>query len=179
MIEREIESPIPIPWRLVVKSGVKMRSKSSGATPCPGVRHRYHHPAGGVDLGRHAERPGPVRRRHRFDRIRGQVQKHLLELYAIPVHPMAENRRARLEPETRCRSSSSSDHGENTPNDLVDVERARARTSLLEHCANAGDDGSRTMTIGNDMGERVLRLLEIGSGTSEPAESGVGIGNHR
>jgi len=43
MVEREMESPISMPWR-------------------------------------------PVRRRHRFDRIRGQVQKHLLELYAIPVH---------------------------------------------------------------------------------------------
>ena len=35
MIEREIERPIPIPWPLVVKSGVKMRSTSSGATPVP------------------------------------------------------------------------------------------------------------------------------------------------
>jgi len=35
MIEREIESPIPIPWRLVVKSGLKMRSTFSGATPVP------------------------------------------------------------------------------------------------------------------------------------------------
>jgi hypothetical protein len=35
MIERQIERPMPMPWDLVVKSGLKIRSMSFGSTPIP------------------------------------------------------------------------------------------------------------------------------------------------
>ena len=82
MVEREMESPIPMPWR-------------------------------------------PVRRRHRFDRIRGQVQKHLLELYAIPVHPWQRVGELDLN-RNPVPFQLVVDRGENTPNDLVDIERSGA-----------------------------------------------------
>jgi hypothetical protein len=82
MVEREMESPIPMPWR-------------------------------------------PVRRRHRFDRIRGQVQKHLLELYAIPVHGWQRAGELDLN-RNPVPLELVVDQGENTPNDLVDIERSGA-----------------------------------------------------
>src|SRR5271169_3647264 len=35
MIDRQIDSPIPMPWLFVVKSGSKIRSTSFGSTPVP------------------------------------------------------------------------------------------------------------------------------------------------
>jgi hypothetical protein len=155
-----------------------MRSTSSGATPVPvSFTDTITPPEAWISDVTPSAR-APVGGRHRFDRIRGQVQKHLLELYAIPVHPWQRIGELDLN-RNPVPLQLVADRGENTPNDLVDVERGSRPDVLLEHCANAGDDGSCTMTIGRDVGERSLRLLEIGNGTSEPVESGVGIRNHR
>src|SRR6266436_6038061 len=53
------------------------------ADSCPGIRHRYDYGAAVVDLGPHAQEPRPILGRHRIDRVRDQIQKHLLQLDSI------------------------------------------------------------------------------------------------
>src|ERR1700720_2994997 len=53
------------------------------ADSCSGVRHRYDYVATVVNLGPHAQDPRPILGRHRIDRVRDQVQKHLLQLDSI------------------------------------------------------------------------------------------------
>ena len=53
------------------------------ANSCSGVRHRNDDATGVVDLGPNAQDPRPILGRHRIDRVRDQVQKHLLQLDSI------------------------------------------------------------------------------------------------
>src|ERR1700704_3594475 len=50
------------------------------------VLHRKHYVARVVNLGFHAQHPRPILSRHRINRIRNQVQEHLLHLNSIPFH---------------------------------------------------------------------------------------------
>ena len=51
MIERQIESPIPMPLALVVKKALKSRSAFSGGDPHATIRYTYEHLFGLVLAG--------------------------------------------------------------------------------------------------------------------------------
>jgi len=84
MIERQIESPIPMPLALVVKKALNSRSAFSAEIPTPAIRYTYEHSMCIVLAGSDHQFARPIRGRlHCFNAIHHQVNHHLLELDPI------------------------------------------------------------------------------------------------
>src|ERR1700692_1084465 len=82
MIERQIESPIPMPPDLVVKKGLNSRSTFSAAIPTPQSATLMSAWPGSSWPDRTDS--SPIRDRlHRFNTIHHQVDDHLLQLDPI------------------------------------------------------------------------------------------------
>ena len=85
MIERQIESPMPMPLGFVVKKASNKRSMISGAIPGPESSTAISTAAGPVALRSHAQHPRFVRARaHRLNGVHDQIQDDLLQLDPVP-----------------------------------------------------------------------------------------------
>jgi hypothetical protein len=84
MIERQIESPMPMPLVLVVKKALNSRSAFSAEIPTPQSVNTYQHSLCLVLARPDHQFERPIRDRlHGFDAIHHQVQHHLLQLDPI------------------------------------------------------------------------------------------------
>src|SRR5687767_11370122 len=63
--------------------------------------------------------------------------------------------------------------------ELIEVESHAIAAVGLEIRANASDDITRSMAIGGDSPEGILRLIEIGRSAIEESQAGIGRRHHR
>src|SRR3982075_3502485 len=144
---------------------------------CSGVRHRYNYAHAVADLGPHAQAPRPILGRHRIDRVRDQVQKHLLQLDSISSYLRYLCIRLGLD-QYPVPLQIAVRQGEGFPDEVVDVERSSVPGVLLEDRPNASDHRSRAMAISDDLLECRLRFIEIGHRAIKPAQARIGIRYH-
>ena len=147
------------------------------ADSCSGVRHRYDDAPAVVDLGPHAQDPRPILGRHRIDRVRDQVQKHLLQLNLIASHLRYPCIRLGLD-QYSVPLQIVARQSERFADKFVDVERNSVPGVLLEDCPNASDHGCRAMAISDDLLESRLCFTKVRRGAIEPAQPRIGIRYH-
>jgi hypothetical protein len=81
MIERQIDSPMPIPSGFVVKKASKIWSHHRRVKPRARIRDRNQDIARPVRLRAYPQQPRPLRcRAHRLDPVDDQIQDNLLQL---------------------------------------------------------------------------------------------------
>ena len=76
-MDRQIDSPMPIPPGLVVKKDWKMRSAVWGSTPGPKIAHR-HEDVLGLLLAGGDQQLSWLTIVHRLDGVDGKIEDHLL-----------------------------------------------------------------------------------------------------
>ena len=74
----DIESPIPIPFRFVVNSGLKNSVKIFRVNSCPSVRDHYCYVMTFTNFGSHRQSARLLCGGHGFYGVRDQVYKQLL-----------------------------------------------------------------------------------------------------
>ena len=115
---------------------------------------------------------------HRLDRVHDQVEKHLLQLDAIPRH--ARQRPVELGPKNDVVAAQlvlrERDDVENL---AVDVEQLHARQLALRERADSRDDLARPLAVGGDVVERRARFRNVGRLGGEPARAGGRARHHR
>src|ERR1700716_2431975 len=144
---------------------------------CSGVRHRYNYAHAVADLGPYAQDPRPILGRHRIDRVRDQIQKHLLQLDPISSYLRYLCIRLGLY-QYPVPLQIAARQGEGFPDEFVDIERSYVPGILLQDCSNAIDHRSDTMAIKGDLFERRLRFIEIGRRAIKPAQARIGTCYH-
>ncbi len=115
---------------------------------------------------------------HRFDGVHNQIQDYLLQLDAI-----ASNERQALCELCLQRDAIAQQLASCHPDDLedrfVDVQLISPWRGLLDEGAYAADDLAGSIAVLDDRIEGLPDLLEIRGLHGEPAQSGVGVGDHR
>jgi hypothetical protein len=87
MIERLIDSPIPMPLALVVKKALNSRSAFAESIPMPESCTATSTSPASCGCDRISISRGPIGdRRHRFEAVHHEVDDHLLQLNAIAEH---------------------------------------------------------------------------------------------
>ena len=124
MIERQIDSPMPMPLDLVVKKALNSRSASSAADPDTAVLHRHQHLVVLVLVRSDHQFARPLRDRlHRFNAIDHEIDDHLLQL-----DPIAQDQRQAL-----ARAPSAA-----TPGGCSSSRCTKATTSLTTSLMSSG-----------------------------------------
>src|ERR1700732_562094 len=134
------------PARFCREQGIEYPLELLRADSCSGVRHRYDYAPAALDLGPHAQDPRPILGRHRIDRVRDQVQKHLLQLDSISSYLRYLCIRLGLD-QYPVPLQIAARQGEGFGDDFVDVERSSVPDVLLEDRPNASDHRSSPMTV--------------------------------
>jgi len=130
-----------------------------------------------VGLGAHAQDPRPILGRHGIDRVRDQVQKHLLQLDSISSYLRYLCIRLGLD-QYPMPLQIAARQGNGFPDEVVDVEQSSVPGLLLEHGTNASDHRPRAMAISDDPRECRLRFLDIGHRAIKPAQARIGVRYH-
>ena len=93
MIERLIDSPIPIPFGFFVTNGSKILSPSFGSSPTPEFLHLDTNAVRPIELRSNQQLPRPIDDRdHRLDAIHDQVLHYRCKRTRSPMtgrHPAA------------------------------------------------------------------------------------------
>ena len=133
-----------------------------------GVGDRNQHAAIVANIGTYGENARAIHGRHRVDRIRDQIEEHLLQLNSISHHPQQPRTSLNFDryPVTfqivleQC---------DGFFNEVVDIEWSSDAGILPEVRPDALDHRSRAMPISGDVPELRFCLVEIGNRAIEPA----------
>ena len=136
---REVGSPSPVPFGLVVKNGSNRCARASARQARAVV--------GDLDDAPRRRAPPTVTGDvlPRFDRVLDQVHDHALDLVRVAARPAASAARSRVSatPRSATRSASSSrrarDHRRQIGRRALDARRARERQQRIDHVAQARD----------------------------------------
>ena len=179
MIERLIDSPIPMPLGLVVKKALNSFSAVSRVNPDAGVQHRHVHLAGFVLLRSNEDLTGPVRDwRHSFNTVHQKVDNHLLQL-----DPIAENR-GQCGREFRPQRHPMAEHftlhqKDSLADDIVDVQRYHLRLAPFGECTNPLDHFARPIGVPDDAlhgGSHLVRARRL---EGEQSQANLAVGDDR
>src|SRR3977135_4224734 len=144
------------------------------ADSCSGVRTGHDYAPAVVDLGPHPQDPRPILRRHGVDRVRDQIQQHLLQLDSISSYLRYLRIRLGFE-QYPVPLQIVARQGEDFADKFVDVERSSVPGVLLKDRPNAVDHRSRAKAVNGDPFQRRLRFIEIGGRAIKPAQARIGI----
>src|ERR1700751_2371086 len=122
MIDRQIDSPMPMPSVLVVNIGLNIRSSVPGSMPSP-VSSTDTITYLGMDFGPYGEHPLSIFRGHGFDRVRHQIHEHLLKLDLFASYPWQPFVKIGSNDNPMCLQSVAND-GQRALNDIVDIKRS-------------------------------------------------------
>ena len=144
-----------------------------------GVAHFDQHCVRVVTARNDRELAGAILdRAHGVDRIEDEVEKHLLELHPVAVHPRQSL--GELGPQHDVVAPDFIRGKLDHLRDLdVDVDQVLARRLALHQRADPADDLARAPAVGGNALERAPRLHGFGRIGREPARAGGRVRHHR
>src|SRR5260370_22222621 len=115
---------------------------------------------------------------HCFNGVDDQVQQHLLQLNAIPLH----HRQLLRESGLQCDAMPDNlvaGQGGGVEDHLVHVERVVARGYLFNEAADPSDDVARSIAVLDDTPESLPDFTHVGRLRANPTQGGLGRGDDR
>ena len=170
MIEWQMERPIPMPWSLVVNSGLEDLTEVGGINSNPGILDRHLYTIVPVQFGFYGQHTR-LYRPHGIDGIHDQIQNDLLQLDLIAKHRRNSivEFRFKIDP---MFPQIDVDQLQNCPDQFVDIDRRFVFRVLSEHRPDVRDDVACAVTRSLNLIQRGSRLVNI---RSFPLRASVGL----
>jgi hypothetical protein len=171
MIERQIDSPMPMPSGGRVEC-VEQAVEAPRRQSRPGISHRDKHAV--HSIARTADQQLPrrfVRCAHCFNGVDDQVQPHLLQLDAIRLHHRQLLRQLDLQRDVMPEQLAPGQAG-GVEDRLVDIQRVVPWWHLFDEAANPADDLTRSLAVLHDIAEGLPDLAEVRRLGAKPTQGG-------
>src|SRR5260370_20357891 len=170
-----MDSPMPVPWSLVVKNALKMWSDCfGGSPPLMSVTEVSSWPLWVCDFIVSA--PPAFMSFTASIPLSIKVHENLLQLHRVSHHPGRICRQ--FGPDrygvSRCLAAQEDDY---LSTDFVHINQLVLRSILVEEQANPADDFSRTGCVFSHSGRGFTRLFHIGRIARNPSQTGVSAGD--
>jgi hypothetical protein len=114
---------------------------------------------------------------HGFDPVHDKVDQHLLELDPIAANLGQAGRQLHSHRHGIC-SELAPNEGYHLPDNLIDVERNHLDFGLLRERPNPADHLASPIGVLDNPFHGTSRSIQIGRVATEPADTGVRIGDH-
>src|SRR6202162_5540260 len=150
MIERQIESPMPMPPDLVVKKALNSRSAFSAEIPTP----QSVTLTSTCCVSSWSDRITSSRGRTVTECMASMPFIHSLMADQLTLHQR-----------------------DGLPHDVIDVERHLLKAGLVRERPDAPDHLTRPIAVVDNPFQRSARCVRVGSSAAEPAQTGLGVGD--